>query len=63
MGLCLDAVRKLTVVERMAEKDFKLLPSIEKVIGPLRSDAFASPSSPLGLQYVFILAWPMNNQV
>jgi len=56
MGLCLEAAGKLTVVEQKARKS-NILPSTAKFIEPLRSDAFASPSSPL--HCVFVSLWAM----
>ncbi len=45
MDLYLDAACKQAVVEHRAGRTSNLWPSSEKVIGPLRSGAFASPGS------------------
>ncbi len=55
MGPCLDAARKLAVVERTAGRSANLQPSAEEVIERLRSDAFASPGSPRQRQFVFVI--------
>jgi hypothetical protein len=62
MELCLEAARKLAVVERKHGRSSDIQPSTEEIIGPLRLDAFASPASLLGLQSVFVCCWIMTGK-
>ena len=52
MGPYLEAAGKLAVVERRQGKSSDIQPSTKEVIGHLRTDAFASTGSLLGLQCV-----------
>jgi hypothetical protein len=62
MELCLEVACKLAVVVRRHGRSSDIQPSTEKVIGPLRLDAFASPGSLLGLQSVFVCCWIMTGK-